>query len=333
MEYAGSCLPKMAVHRICIATSPEYTPPLHRKNTHERYAGCLACASCHCRNSLLLWNAAQGRCEDNIIAALEHRDRVQRIFFWCVLTPRLVAAMQEPFPELTDLEIMTGTGTEEPAILLDSFLGGSAPRLRTLRLQDVRGPALQRLLLSAHDLTKLYITVPQDSVLSVSPEAMVTCLSTMTKLRDLELYVPSVRSGLDPLGASGRRPPQTRTILPSLIGFRFEGNNEYLGDFVARIDAPFLESIKIVFDQLHFDTLQLLLFIGRTERFKLLVQAEVTVYDDRIELSACPQTRSSYSVYLCWKPPAPVATWMTITMGSFRLWRGSVHTLYLLSPL
>jgi hypothetical protein len=233
--------------------------------------------------------------EDNIIAALEHRDRVQRIFLWCVLTPRLVAAMQEPFPELTDLEIMTGTRTEEPAVLLDSFLGGSAPRLRTLRLQDVGGPALQRLLLSAHDLTNLYITVPQDSVLSVSPEAMVTCLSTMTKLRDLELYVPSVRSGLDPLGASGRRPPRTRTILPSLTGFRFEGNNEYLGDFVARIDAPLLDYIKIVFDQLHFDTLQLLLFIGRAEKIKLLAQAGVTFYEDRIELNAYPQTRSSYS--------------------------------------
>ncbi|KAI0280855.1 hypothetical protein BC826DRAFT_1111891 [Russula brevipes] len=199
--------------------------------------------------------------EDNIIAALEHRDQVHRISLWCVLIPGLVAAMQEPFPELTDLEIITGTGTEGPVILLDSFLGGSAPRLRTLRLQGVRGPALQRLLLSAHDLTKLYITVPQDSVLSVSPRTL----------------------------------PSTRTILPSLSVFKFEGNNEYLGDFVARIDAPLLDYIKIVFDQLHFDTLQLLLFIGRTERSKLLVQAEVAVYDDRIGLTAYPHTRSSYS--------------------------------------
>ncbi|KAI0294009.1 hypothetical protein BC826DRAFT_1104886 [Russula brevipes] len=238
------------------------------------------------------WPLRDGE-EDNLTAALEHRDRVQRIFLWCVLTPRLVSAMQEPFPELKDLEIITGPGTEQPAILLDSFLGGSAPRLQTLRLQDVRGPALQRLLLSAHNLTKIHITVPQDSVLSVSPEAMVTCLSTMTKLGDLNLDLPSIRSGLDPLGASGCRPPQTRTVLPSLTVFAFEGNNEYLGDFVARIDAPLLEDIKIIFDLLHFDTLQLLLFIDRTGRFKQLVQARLTVFDDRIELTAFPHTMSS----------------------------------------
>ncbi|KAI0279776.1 hypothetical protein BC826DRAFT_547443 [Russula brevipes] len=236
--------------------------------------------------------------EDNIIAALEHRDRVHRISLWCVLTPRLVAAMQESFPELKDLEIIPETGTEEPAVLLDSFLGGSAPRLRTLGLHRVRGPALQRLLLSAHDLTKLYIIVPQDSMLSVSPEAMVTCLSTMTKLGDLELYLPSVRSGLDSLGASGRSPPQTRTILPSLTRFRFEGNNEYLGDFVARIDAPLLDYIKIEFDQLHFDTSQLLLFIGRAEKIKLLCQAEVVFSDYRIQLNAYPQTKPSLSEVL-----------------------------------
>ncbi|KAI0279543.1 hypothetical protein BC826DRAFT_578123 [Russula brevipes] len=295
MEYAGACLPKMAVHRICIATSPEYTPPLHRKNTTRDMLDVWPALPVILETTHTYGMPLKGGEEGNIIAALEHRDRVHRIFLRCTLIPRLVATMQEPFPELTDLEIISGTRTEDPVILLDSFLGGAAPRLRTLRLHGVRGPALPRLLLSAHDLTKLYITVPQDSVLSVSPEAMVTCLSTMTKLRDIELYLPSVRSGLDPLGASGRSPPQTRTILPSLTGFRFEGNNEYLGDFVARIDAPLLDYIKIVFDRLHFDTLQLLLFIGRAEKIKLLCQAEVTFYDDRIELNAYPQTRSSYS--------------------------------------
>ncbi|KAI0279773.1 hypothetical protein BC826DRAFT_975722 [Russula brevipes] len=233
--------------------------------------------------------------EDNIIAALEHRDRVHRISLRCVLIPGLVAVMQEPFPELKDLEILAGEGTEDPVILLDSFLGGAAPGLRTLWLEDVRGPALQRLLLSAHDLTELCVTIPQDSVLSVSPEAMVTCLSTMTKLEDLDLYLPPIRSGLDPLGESGRSPPQTRTILSSLTRFRFEGDTEYLGDFVARIDAPLLDDIKITFDKLHFDPLQLLLFIGRAEKIKLLCRAELIFYVDRIELSAYPRTKSSDS--------------------------------------
>jgi hypothetical protein len=63
---------------------------------------------------------------------------------------------------------------------------------------------------------------------------------------------------------------------------------------VDRIDAPLLDYIRIVFDQLHLDTLQLFQFIGRGERFKLLDQAEVIFYDDRIKLSTYPHPRSSY---------------------------------------
>jgi hypothetical protein len=71
----------------------------------------------------------------NIITALEHNDRVSEISFHGVpdwILESFVAVMKEPFPFLTSLRIRR---REELALVLpDFFLGGSAPRLRSLHL-------------------------------------------------------------------------------------------------------------------------------------------------------------------------------------------------------
>jgi F-box-like len=79
--------------------------------------------------------------EDNVIAVLERSDRVRQIDLRDnSFSPmeNVMAAMQQPFPELTDLVIKThfGTVTDLP----DSFLGGSSPRLRCLKLYGVPFP-------------------------------------------------------------------------------------------------------------------------------------------------------------------------------------------------
>jgi hypothetical protein len=75
---------------------------------------------------------------DNIIAALEHSDRV------CQIQPKHLTTsseleyitdsaailMHKPFPELTDLRL--GGFVYVESILPDSFLGGTAPRLRSI---------------------------------------------------------------------------------------------------------------------------------------------------------------------------------------------------------
>ena len=63
------------------------------------------------------------------------------------------AAMQKPFPELTGLRL----GGGPRLILPDSFLGGSAPRLRVLSLSGVQLPGLPRLLLSASHLVTFHL--------------------------------------------------------------------------------------------------------------------------------------------------------------------------------
>ena len=73
---------------------------------------------------------------DNVVAALEHNDRVHIIDLWDVSRSDLetfLAAMQEPFMTLTSLQLRCqeyeiGKVARGP----NSFLGGSAPHLKTL---------------------------------------------------------------------------------------------------------------------------------------------------------------------------------------------------------
>ena len=94
---------------------------------------------------------------ENFIAALEHNDRI------CQLTLRDVSksqyekvleAMQQPFPALTDVDMEFPYIPPQPVIPA-SFLGGSAQPLKSLRLWGIPFPALPKLLLSATHLVHL----------------------------------------------------------------------------------------------------------------------------------------------------------------------------------
>ena len=67
---------------------------------------------------------------DIIITALGQSNRVRHAILGLAGCQSL-APMQVPFPELTDLCLRTDDGTQP--VISDSFLGGSAPRLRTLK--------------------------------------------------------------------------------------------------------------------------------------------------------------------------------------------------------
>jgi hypothetical protein len=199
----------------------------------------------------------------NIISALQQHNRVCTIDLRNVPNSLLkeFATMQEPFPALTDLELRSAD--ENAAVLSDSFLGGSAPRLQDLRLGGIPFPALPKLLLSTHDLVKLVLwRIPRSGY--ISPEVMVTALSTLTSLENLSLGFRSPRSQAD--RASRRPPPLTRVVLPALTSLQFKGDSEYLEDIVSRLEAPPLSYTNITFfNQLIFDTPLLRHFICRTE--------------------------------------------------------------------
>ena len=199
---------------------------------------------------------------------------------------RFLEMMQHPFPALTYLALWDWLNDDEEAVVIsDSFLGGSAPLLKSLRLTHTAFPALPKLLLSANDLVDLALRGISHAGY-ISPEVMVASLSSMTKLRSLGLEFGSPRSR--PSRASRRPPPRIRTPFPALTRFFFKGVSEYVEDFVARIDAPLLHDIEIsFFNQLIFEIPQLSYIINRVERFnRLNATILFSKYDASVLLSS-----------------------------------------------
>ena len=223
---------------------------------------------------------------DNIISALESRDRVDGIQVWGfngLPSEKLLAAMEEPFPELRHLLLLSPN--EMAPVLPDSFLGRSAPRLALLQLWGVPFPGLPKLLLSTTHLVNLALTkVPHSGY--ISPEAMVTALSTLTSLESLYLEFQSPRSHPD---QANRHLSPTRSVLPVLRRFHFGGVYEYLDDLVAYINAPRLNELSVTFfNDIVFHTPQFIQFIKRTPSLEALENARVVFADNtaRVDFSS-----------------------------------------------
>jgi hypothetical protein len=226
---------------------------------------------------------------DNIVAALEHNDRICRIDLWRVprsQLEKLLAAIQQPFPAMTRLQLEFQDEILAP-IDPDLFLGGSAPCLQSLTLVSIPFPGLPKLFLSATHLVYLQLwRIPHSGY--VSPEAMVAGLSVLTRLESLFIGFESPQCRPD--GRTRRPPIQTRTVFPVLTELWFKGANEYLENLMARIDAPLLEKLGITFfHQLIFDTSQLTRFISRAPKFKSPDEARVVFSNWDVSLTL-PQT-------------------------------------------
>ena len=110
--------------------------------------------------------------------------------------------------------------------------------------------------------------------------------SNLSPLNSNPLYLAPTRERRHP-------PPPTRTVLPALTHFEFQGVSEYLEDLVARIDAPLLDSICITFlHQLIFDISQLAQFMRRTTRFQALNEAHVDFDYYGVLVESLPPTRT-----------------------------------------
>jgi hypothetical protein len=224
----------------------------------------------------------------NIISALRQHNRVCKIDIAGVPNSLLkeFAEMQEPFPALTELSLWSFD--KNAPVLPDSFLGGSAPSLRSFYLSGIPFPGLPKLLLSTHHLvtTLLLLDIPRSGY--ISPEAMVTALSTLTSLKFLKLEFQYPRSQAD--RASRRPPPLTRVALPALTRFWFKGDSECLEDIVSRLEAPLLSYTEITFfNQLIFDTPLLRHFISHTATFREAYQAYISCHRNNVRFSLYPR--------------------------------------------
>jgi len=210
----------------------------------------------------------------NVISALRHHNRVCKINdfnrqFQNSLLKEL-AAIDQPFPALTSLTL---TSYEIMPVLPDSFLGGSAPRLRTLELNGIPYPSIGKLLSSTTNLVRLSLWhIPHSGY--VSPKTIVPSLSTLARLETLELGFKYARSRAH--RPSRHPPPLARVGFPNLSLLRFSGDVEYLEDILSQIETPTLNLSKfILFNQLVFDTPLLGHFICRTETFMTIHTARV----------------------------------------------------------
>jgi len=216
----------------------------------------------------------------NVISALRHHNRVCKIYYY---NKRIqdsflgaFAAMDEPFPELTSLELIS-FGQNVP-VLPDSFLGGSAPRLRSLHLSGIPYPSIGNLLSSTTNLVRLCLwDIPRSGY--IAPDTIVPCLSMLPRLGSLELgfRYPLSRAHR----ASRHPPPLTRVVFPNLTFLQFDGDIEYLEDIVSQIETPVLDKTTFwFFNQLVFDTPLLGHFIRRTETFMTIHTACVQFSSD-----------------------------------------------------
>jgi hypothetical protein len=244
-------------------------------------------------------------------AAIVHPNRVCEINLRLSRSQlrQLISAMQDQFPALIHLTLSffdNDTVVDKfnfndtfaffnndsgPAPTLTSgFLGGSGNRLQSLELDSIPFPTLPKLLLSANDLVRLTLkNIPHSGY--VSSEAIVTGLAVSTNLKYLTITFKSPISR--PTRQSPRTPPPTRMVLPTLTRFEFKGASEYLEDFVARIDAPWLDSICITFfHQLIFHIPQLAQFMKRTAKFQELKEAHVDFGGDGAHVETLPPTRT-----------------------------------------
>jgi hypothetical protein len=180
-------------------------------------------------------------------------------------------------------------GGQEP-ILPDSFLAGTAPRLRSLELYDVPYPGLRKLLLSTTHLVDLTLrNIPPSGY--ISPESMATSLSALTNLESLQIHYlsPRPRPALD--GQRQPPPPLTRSILLSLTEIQFKGTSEYLEVILAQIDAPRLNKLRInFFNQIIFDTPQLFQFISRRPTLSAPKKGRISFDSEAVNVTFRPQT-------------------------------------------
>jgi hypothetical protein len=274
---------------------------------------------------------------DNLVAALEHNDRIRELDLSEIRGGQLEkvwAAMQKPFPALSRLGILPVIRL--PPAVPSSFLGGSAPRLRSLSLQSIPFPGVLNLLLSATHLVHLHLwRIPHSEYFS--PEEIATCLSMLTRLERLSIGFESPLIHPD----RKRPPPQTRTLLPFLTGLWFEGFSEYLEDLVARIDAPRLNTLAITFlPELIFDTPQLVQFISRAPKLRSPGEARVVFSKRNVSVTLpltfdtpmkLPMDRALKLAVSCTQPDQQLASLAQVCSSSFpRALVSAVEPLYII---
>jgi hypothetical protein len=235
---------------------------------------------------------------ENLTAALEHRDRISEIHIIDTNTihgpelERLIDAMHEPLPALTDFDLWS---TDQSApVLPETFLGGSAPLLRSFDVRGIPFPTFPKFILSATNIVGLTLFDIPDSGY-ISPGVMLTCLAALPNLEILYLGFRSPLSRPLQVGL----PPLSRAVLPALTMLTFKGASEYFEDLLAQTHIPLLKVLDMrFFMDLIFDLPSIHQLIDRTEGLRPLGHAWVMFSSKSIRINIGLPTRIQLNI-LC----------------------------------
>ena len=186
------------------------------------------------------------------------------------LLRKVSTIIQKSFPELIHLGLFWSSYYfPTHAVIPERFLSGSAPRLQSLRLKNFSFPQLPTFILSARNLFTLKLKeIPQSGY--ISPEAMVIGLIVLTKLTTL--FISFCKNPFPPDQLTSHPNSPTRAVLPALARFHYLGCSKYLEDFLAQVDTPQLEHLRVEYFMqriLFLEVPQLSQFIYRTENLKI----------------------------------------------------------------
>ena len=191
-----------------------------------------------------------------VIAALEQRDNVYFIELEDIqssLLEKMATTMQKTYPALE--YVLLFAGDENAPVLRTEFLGGSAPCLERFWLRGIPFPDIPQLLLSARDLVHLRLEKIPDSGY-FSPEAMVTALSTCTKLEAISIdFIGKSQPDL----ISQETASLAHISLPALVSFCFEGHGKYFQTLFSRIENSLLIALDgnfVMNKRVHYDIIR-----------------------------------------------------------------------------
>jgi hypothetical protein len=204
--------------------------------------------------------------EDEVgaLLALSHRNRVGRIILEMPAPKfgKFIMAMDEPFPILERMYIVSWTAEETSLILPTTF---QASNLRHIDLFRAALPIGSPLLTTTGGLIRLRLDgIPRSAYFP--PGYILTRLSFMPQLEELVIRFHFPLPNRDVARQVSNTPFMTHVTLPNLRLVDFQGVSAYLEGLLARISAPVLSTLQVqFFNQLTFSVPCLLQFMQTSE--------------------------------------------------------------------
>ena len=205
--------------------------------------------------------------EGGIMFALEHRDRVQRIYLEVPVPglQKVIKALDNQFPMLEYLHIAPLRMHNAHLVLPATF---RAPQLNHLWLDHLGSSIGIPLLTNAVSLVTLWLRWIHPST-NFSPNHLLQALSLLPQLQDLTISSSSPVPNREIQNYMLHTPSITHTTLPNLRFFDIEGVSAYLEAFFPHINTPLLKTLRVTFfNQLSFSVPHLCKFVTTAENLR-----------------------------------------------------------------